>query len=385
MRSMIIASFAVLAVGGLTLLAGNVRAQDESTAPTRTRSAEAYAKSFAVSVAEAQRRIQLQRQIGELNARLERDEAATFAGLVIEHRPAFRVLVKFTADAEATLARYTKDPLYVPATGPVAYRQMVSAQASVYDLLKTAGIDSSSRVDVVKGTVEFYVADPAQVQQLQTAGTLRLPAFVTIHKAVSMDKTREATIEGGRPLSGGRCTTGFTVYNKSSPASRYITTAGHCATPLTYMNVTLARVGYRYEAYTSYDYAWHSTAGFTTPTNNIYDGIDTSQRINYVWPKSNMAVGDWICKWGAATGFTCGNIASKSYNAFGDPGFIQVHDYYNTNLSDEGDSGAPWYYDQYQEAWGSHSDSADAVNPNDAIFMPIEYISASNLAVLTSP
>lgn len=327
----------------------------------------------------------MQRQIGDIDAKLERDEAATFGGLYIEHKPAFRVVVKFTTGGAATLARYTQDPLYVVASASVPLRDMVNAQPTTYDLLKKAGIESSSRVDIVKGALEFYVADPAAVQQLQATGALQLPPFVTLHKAVSMDQTMEATVEGGRPLSGGRCTSGFTVYNKSAPSSRYLTTAGHCGTPMTYNGVTLTRVGVNYQANTSYDYAWHSTAGFSTLTNNIYDGIDTSQRITYVWPYASMAVGDWICKWGSASGFTCGNIASKTYNAFGHPGFVQVHDSSNANLSDPGDSGAPWYYDTYSEAWGSHSDSADAVNPNDAIFMPIDYVSASNLAVLVSP
>lgn len=360
-------------------------AQDGPAAGTPTRSVEAYSKKFGVPISEAQRRIGLQRDVGKLNARLESDEAATFGGLHIEHKPAFRVVVKFTANGAATLARYTKDPLFVPDAAVVSFKEMADAQKTVYDLLKTAGIESSSRVDVVRGAVDFYVADPAAVQLLQSTGALKLPAFVSLHRALSMDSTMEATVEGGRPLSGGRCTSGFTVYSTSAPSSRYLTTAGHCTTPLTYNGVTLPRVGVKYQAGTSYDYAWHSTPGFSTLTNVIYDGLGTSQRINYVWPYANMAVGDWICKWGSATGYTCGNIVSKTYNAFGHAGFVQVHDPDNFNLSDGGDSGAPWYYDAYDEAWGSHSDSADAVNPNDAIFMPISYISASGLAVLTTP
>jgi hypothetical protein len=378
---------ALLAAGTAASLAISsvAAAQDAPSAGARTRSAEAYSKKFGVSLTEAQHRIGLQRDIGSINARLESDEAATFGGLYIEHKPAFRVVVKFTANGAATLGRYTQDPLFVPEAATVSFKEMADAQRTVYDLLKKAGIESSSRVDVIKSTVEFYVADPAAVQLLQSTGALQLPAFVTLHRALSMDPTMEATVEGGRPLSGRRCTSGFTVYSTAAPSNRYLTTAGHCATPITYNGVTLPRAGYRYEAGTSYDYAWHSTPGFSALTNVIYDGIDTSQHITYVWPYANMAVGDWVCKWGSATGYTCGQIVSKTYNAYGNAGFVQVHDPDNLNLSDGGDSGAPWYYDTYEEAWGSHSDSADAVNANDAIFMPMSYISASGLAVLTTP
>ena len=377
----------LLATGTAAFLAFSTigAAQDIPAAAPRSRALEAYSKQFGVPVAEAQRRIALQRDIGKLGARLESEEAATFGGLYIEHRPAFRAVVKFTANGAATLARYTQDPLYSAAIAAVPLKEMTDAQRTVYDLLKKAGIESSSRVDVIKGTVEFYVPDPAAVQLLQSTGALQLPAFVTLHKALSMDATMEATVEGGRPLSGGRCTSGYTIYSTATPSSRYLTTAGHCATPITYNGVTLPRVGVRYQAGTSYDYAWHSTAGFSTLTNVIYDGIDTSQRITYVWPYASMAVGDWVCKWGSATGYTCGQIVSKTYNAFGNAGFVQVHNPDNLNLSDGGDSGAPWYYDVYEEAWGSHSDSADAVNPNDAIYMPMSYISASGHAVLTTP
>jgi hypothetical protein len=378
---------ALLIAGSAVSLAisSTATAQDAPAAGARTRSLDAYSNQFGVPLAEAQRRIGLQREIGKIGARLESEEATTFGGLYIEHKPAFRAVVKFTADGAATLARYTQDPIYTVETAAVPLKEMADAQRTVYDLLKKAGIESSSRVDVIKGALEFYVADPTAVQLLQSTGALQLPAFVTLHRALSMDTTMEATVEGGRPLSGGRCTSGYTVYGTAAPSTRYLSTAGHCATPLTYNGVTLPRVGVRYQAGTSYDYAWHSTPGFSTLTNVIYDGIDTSQRITYVWPYASMAVGDWVCKWGSATGYTCGQIASKTYNAYGHAGFVQVHNPDNLNLSDAGDSGAPWYYDVYEEAWGSHSDSADAVNANDAIYMPMSYISAWGHAVLTTP
>lgn len=97
-----------------------------------------------------------------------------------------------------------------------------------------------------------------------------------------------------------------------------------------------------------------------------------------------MVVGDYICKYGVATNFTCGEIVSKSYNALGHPGFVKVQDINNYNLSDPGDSGGPWFYDVYNEAWGSHSDSTFE-DPNAAFFMPIDYIANTGHSVLTSP
>jgi hypothetical protein len=67
-----------------------------------------YAKQMSVSVEEAIRRLNLQESIGALNATLRQREAATFAGLWIEHEPEFRAVVAFTRDGEATLCPYVE-------------------------------------------------------------------------------------------------------------------------------------------------------------------------------------------------------------------------------------------------------------------------------------
>jgi hypothetical protein len=101
---------------------------------------------------------------------------------------------------------------------------------------------------------------------------------------------------------------------------------------------------------------------------------------DYSW----MQWGDWVCKWGSATGWTCGGISNLDYNALGYGGFVEVHQPEGTNLSNPGDSGAPWYNNYYQEAWGIHSDSSN-INPNDAFFMPVSSMRDWGHQVLTSP
>lgn len=271
----------------------------------------------------------------------------------------------------------------MPVVAAVPYTELVQAQATVYGLLKGLGIESASRVEVPTGRVQFFVLDPAAVQQLITAGTLKLPSFVTIGKAVDLSPQREATVEGGRSLTGGTCTSGFTIY-KTGTTNRFLTTAGHCEGPMTYNGVTLPIAGENWVGGQVYDYQWHTRATFEQLTNVIYEGFETLLPITGMWPYEYMQTGDWICKWGSATGWTCGGIISLDYDALGAGGFVQVHHPDNTNLSERGDSGGPWYENYYQEAWGSHTDKARN-NLNDAVFMPISRISATGHAVLTSP
>jgi hypothetical protein len=113
---------------------------------------------------------------------------------------------------------------------------------------------------------------------------------------------------------------------------------------MTYNGVTLPDAGRKFVPGTSYDYQWHTTPGFTL-TNVIYEGLPDLRRINYVWPHANMYEDDFICKWGTITGFTCGRIITKYYDMMGHPGFVLVRGV--DNLSSKGDSGGPWFYDQY--------------------------------------
>lgn len=364
----------------LALSSGAV-AQTPATT-SKSRLFEQYAKTFNVSPEEAERRSTLRKEIGELNARLEQSEPDSFAGMHLEHTPTFRAIVRFKGDATAILARYTKNPLFVPRAADVSVRDLVQTQSTVYGLLKALNIESTSRVMVSTGRVDFFVADPTAVKQLVATGALKVPSYVTFGQANRLDAARQADALGGRPLTGGVCTSGFVV---KSSTTRYLMTAGHCGhtgTVMTYNGVALPVVGRNFQPNTSYDYQWHSTPGFTL-TNLIDEGLPELRRINYVWPHANMIEDDFICKYGVITDFTCGSIVTKYYNLVGHPGYVLVRSP-GSNLSEKGDSGGPWFYDQYNEAWGIHSDDGRE-DPNDAVFMPVSYISASNLSVLTTP
>jgi hypothetical protein len=57
--------------------------------------AKTYAKDFGVSVEEADRRLDLQDDVGSLGAKLEKNEPDTFAGLESRHKPDYHVVVYF--------------------------------------------------------------------------------------------------------------------------------------------------------------------------------------------------------------------------------------------------------------------------------------------------
>ena len=369
----------------LVQIGGPVFAQSESPA---SRMRDTYAARYGVNPVEAASRLDRQRGAGRLRAEIEAVEPDTFAGMYVEHIPRFRVVARFKGNAKAIIARFKTDiPIEVEDAAD-SLKELRAIQVETYADLKAIGIESASQISERDGSVVFFVEDPAAAERMR--GRLRHGSKIKLGKAQSLKRGGEAAVEGGRPLNSAgyqECTTGFVVYKTglSNTSTRYLTTAGHCANTLNFNGISLPFVGEKYFAGPGayYDYQWHSRGTFTSLTNEIYEGLSANLKITAVWPMANMNVGDFICKWGAVTGFTCGNITSLNYNSLGAGGFVRV-DGGGVDLSSPGDSGGPWYYDAYGEAWGIHQ-THPTDNDLDAVFMSVSRLSASSLAVLTAP
>lgn len=165
-----------------------------------------YARAYCVSVEEAERRMEIQNRgaigprtepgppppppapddsLGLLAQTLHEKEGDTFAGLWIQHRPTYGVMVAFTRDAAATLAKYTSDPLYVPVDRPSpSLTQLRAAQEQLMRDLDALGItwftmggdESSGKIEVRLG----QSADP--IREAAARGEIDLPDFVVFEE-----------------------------------------------------------------------------------------------------------------------------------------------------------------------------------------------------------
>jgi len=146
--------------------------------------AQTYATEYGIDLEEAVRRLALQEPIGALNAELAEKERATFAGLWIEHEPAFQVFVRFTQDGARTLQPYIEGG---PLQGMVEVREaaasleeLTSAHQAAMSAIDELGINVTSAVDVVENRVAIFVADAAWFEgQLDGAG-IGLPDHVEL-------------------------------------------------------------------------------------------------------------------------------------------------------------------------------------------------------------
>lgn len=165
-----------------------------------------YARAYCVSVEEAERRMEIQNRgaigprtepgppppppapddyLGLLAQTLHEKEGDTFAGLWIQHRPTYGVMVAFTRDAASTLAKYTSDPLYVPVDRPgpsltelrAAQDQLMrDLQALSVNWFGMGGNEATGKIEVRLG----QSADP--IRQAAARGEIELPDFVVFEE-----------------------------------------------------------------------------------------------------------------------------------------------------------------------------------------------------------
>jgi len=335
--------FAVLMV--LVLLLGLVvpPALSQSPDPEReplgeealVQDARMYVSRYGVDLEEAVRRLKLQSDIGDLNAKLTAEEASSFAGLWIQHEPEYRVIARFTHDGEVTIRSYVRDgPLadiveVHPARVTLIELEIAREQAA--QVASSLGVGHSSAISPRENRAELYVLDPNQFNAHLREADLYLPAEVTVLRVNELP-TKVTDILGGKALS--TCTSGLSVMNAGG--TKGITTAGHCRNEQWYEGVQLPfQAGTPPDGIPSAprDIQWHTAPGFTV-RNLVWDG--TYNRYIYgVRYYAGQSVGDWVCKYGMITGGGCGHIVQVGVDGVNVAADIPVL---------EGDSGGPWFW-----------------------------------------
>ncbi|NJD51578.1 MAG: hypothetical protein FIB07_01790 [Candidatus Methanoperedens sp.] len=357
--------------------------------------AQIYASNNNVSTEEALRRFQLQ-NIPMPEEELKTKEVETFAGLWIEHTPEFKIVVQFTRNGEETIKQYLEqypefaNVVEVRNTAKVSLATLQRDQANALNLARASDIPVESDINVYNNSVGLYMtkSDRGRFDDalLRREGRLSDKVRVVAVEAETMG-IDEANIYGGLSLNGLiSCTSGFSVKQGWIFITKGITTAGHCSDTQSYNGNSLT---FQSEAWTgSYDAQWHTAPGYTV-TNKIQWWNDGSTRnITATKSRNDQRIGEYVCKYGRTTAYTCGYISSKDFNPQTQQNnaatFIRVDNTGGYNdLSSEGDSGGPWFIGN--TAYGTHK-GAPTDDPNDAIYMAVDYLEAGlGVSVMTSP
>ncbi len=291
----------------------------------------------------------------------------------IQHSPKFRIIVQFTQDGKSTIRRYIENGDFVDFVDvrEVQYtlKELEAAQVATQLIIRNLDILTNSGINVSENKVELFVVERSRFNVVMQDAKIQLPPQVIV-VTVSELSNQETNIYGGLVLSDG--TSGFSVINSSGVKG--ITTAAHCENTILYNGVELPFQASAYGG--SYDFQWHTAPGFIV-RNLIFDG--TNERFIFSTKhRDNQAVGEWVCKYGKVSGYTCGYIIDKNFNPGGAMGstLIRVHRE-GYNLSALGDSGGPWFFSN--TAYGSHVGGISF----DAYYMAINYIDILGLSLYT--
>lgn len=333
-----------LALGALLLLAQPALAQTpaapapilETPAEALDRDAAEYARQFAVSQAEASARLGAQDASVAATDAISETYRDRLAGIAIEHRPSYRIVVYLTGSDPVPDQTLTTDATSVPIvfrTGAKVTRErviwaMTYHQAAIRAALRAPpgmGLDPrTGELVVIIGNLDAAEGTGALKARLEAIAGVPVQIRVLNHVDVNLGAPSlpegGARVEGISPDDRKRylCTSGFNVTDGVRSA---ITTAAHCLDQLNYRDpqgtsVPLAFVG-------QWGWGYHdvqiNAAPSPLPPTFYADTAKTRLRaVSGQRSRTSTRAGDFVCHRGERTGYSCALVQLTDFAPAGD-------------------------------------------------------------------
>ncbi|MAU01830.1 MAG: hypothetical protein CL608_32235 [Anaerolineaceae bacterium] len=170
--------------------------------------AAAYAEDLGVSLEEANERLALQDSIGELQAELLANEVDSFAGLWLEHEPAYKVVVAFAGEDGAEVIRPYLQTYPALAdiieirTAQYTLAELETAQQEAFNIVEQLEpMSIAGGVDVKENRVYLTVANPELFLQAVADAGLALPPMVVV-EPIDPDNIPESNAGGVDEYTG---------------------------------------------------------------------------------------------------------------------------------------------------------------------------------------
>lgn len=404
-------------------LSGTAYAQDD---PGRNPTVTYLMQQYDISEQKAQERIDLQLDIAEMAQSIMDRNIPGYIGLYIQHEPNFKVEVLFEKDLVD--GKFNKNDLIEELTRDqqkglrphVRVRKVNrSSQSISEDTQSLSSVFNSTDIPYIGGfdfqslKFNFTASTIDEVDILQDL----VPADLL--NDVEFDVGSVPTVQNvsgqlpGDTIIGGdtirvaanttapRCTLGYAVnYNAGGIIRQGILTAGHCQDTMFYnVNGHFVTLGtplvIQRDQVGKYDYQVWDVTGLPTnfsitfrdlngipefPSTGTLDLVNTTSF-------NNQFAGMVVCKSGAVTGITCGQIINGNATYNGVPGYIRVSQTLQGDISAPGDSGAPWFlYPGFSRniiGVGIHTAGGGTGTGSTAVYMPIDYINDHNTSIVT--
>jgi hypothetical protein len=288
-----------------------------------------YAAQFGVSPDEALRRLKAQQESVAATDSIAREFAGRLAGISIEHRPEYRIIVLLTGSEPVADRSAAGVPIVFRTGAKATHAQALAAlRKHLIDLradlpnARGAGYDQRTG-DVVllvtRADAEKFGIDAIRARAEQVGG---VPVRVVINELneANMSVDGGGRVEGLNSQTNSRnlCTTAFVVTNGETNA---ITTAAHCPDDLTYMDrdgttVELPLIGSWGAAYQ--DVQINGSPNSPEPLFYSNRGAGTLRRLATWRNVASTRAGDFVCHYGESSGYSCATVELTDYAPPGD-------------------------------------------------------------------
>jgi streptogrisin C len=304
----------------------------ETPAAARAEDAAEYARQFAIPLPQAIARLTVQDASVPVTDAIAEQYRDRLAGIAIEHRPAYRILVSLTGADPVATRSVTAGGIAVPIvfrTGARVTREkviwaMTYHQAAIRAALRTPpgmGLDPrSGELVVIIGSKDAPEGVAALDRRLEAIAGVPVQVRVLNHVDVNLAPEGGARVEGLNPDDHKRyvCTTGFNVTDGLRSA---ITTAAHCVDELSYrgpQGVTepLSFVGQWGWGYRDVQI---NAAASPLPPTFFADAARTRLRpVTGQRSRASTRAGDYVCHRGERTGYSCALVELTDFAPAGD-------------------------------------------------------------------
>jgi streptogrisin C len=295
------------------------------------RDAGEYARLEGVTLDEAVRRLRAQEESVAVTERLRRIFEGRLAGISIDHRPDYRIVVLLTGDQPIAGERIRAGGIDVPivfrtgaaATGDEIVAAIEAHQAEIRSMLvHPPGLGADPRTGEL--VVMTYAADAESFGPGMLKARLEALTGVPVRIRELDHKDSDFAVAGGSRVEGfvdGRryaCTSGFVVTDGTRDA---IVTAAHCPDTLTYLD---PEGGERALSFAG-QWGW----SYQDVQVNLAEGVleplfyaDSAKRLaRPVTSWRNRAAtraGDFVCHRGEGTGYSCAEVELVDFAPSGD-------------------------------------------------------------------
>jgi len=306
----------------------------QTTVEALAQDAAQYAKQFGVSQAVAERRL---RALADSVATTDSIETAyrdRVAGVSIEHKPAFRIQVYLTGNAQVPNRMLDAGGMRVPIvfrTGAKASRDRVIWAMTYHQAAIRAALPSPPAMGLDPRTGELVIVVPTATAAATGKETLRakleaiagVPVRLRVLDQIDVNLSAPlggSRVEGLNPADGKRylCTTAFTV----TDGKRYgIATAAHCLDDLTYLDPRRAPTPLGFVGQWGWGYQDVQINAASDPLPGLFyadDGRTVERPVTDQRTRDSTRAGDFVCHRGETTGYSCAIVELTDFAPAGD-------------------------------------------------------------------